>query len=189
MDKVIFLDRDGVINQDSPDYIKSCDEFKFLPGSLTAIKNLTENGFHIIVITNQSVINRKMVTPNGLEKIFAKMKSGVVAANGKITDIFFCPHKPDDNCQCRKPKPGLIKMAEKKYNINLSQAIMVGDSAKDIECAINAKCYKSILVKTGNADKAIKDLTIKKISPDFIAKDLEKAAEWIIQLYNPCAKV
>jgi len=181
MDKVVFLDRDGVINCDSPNYIKNCDEFEFLPGSLEAIKNLTLNGFNIIVITNQSVINRKMVTLDELEKIFSKMKTDIATIKGKITDIFFCPHLPSDNCQCRKPKIGLIKMAEKKYKINLSNTVMVGDSAKDIECARNAGCGKTILVKTGNIVKAVEELAIKKISADLIVNDLNEASNWIIQ--------
>ncbi|MEJ2657587.1 MAG: HAD-IIIA family hydrolase [Desulfobacterales bacterium] len=152
--KVVFLDRDGVINRDSPDYIKNWSEFEFLPGSLEALTKLTINGFVVIVITNQSVIQRKMTSQKELI--------------------------PEDRCDCRKPNPGLIQKAVKKYNIELKTSTMVGDSAKDIECARNAGCGTLILVKTGNGVTAEKQLTEKMIRPDVIVRDLLEAACWIV---------
>ena len=182
LDKVVFLDRDGVINLDSSDYIKSWSEFKFIPRSIEAIKELTLKGFNAIVITNQSVINRNMVSGKGLEHIHASMKNEVKSGGGLIKDIFFCPHIPEDNCDCRKPRPGLIFQAQKAYSIDLKDAVMVGDSAKDIECARNAGCGKAILVKTGNGAKAEKTLEKKKICPDYIAQDLYEAVQWIVKI-------
>jgi D-glycero-D-manno-heptose 1,7-bisphosphate phosphatase len=101
------LDRDGVINRDSPDYIKSWSEFEFLPGSLMALKLLTLNRFTIIIITNQSVIHRKMVSENGLNFIHEMMKKTVQSKGGEIKDIFYCPHIPEDRCDCRKLQPSL----------------------------------------------------------------------------------
>lgn len=181
MKKVVFIDRDGVINKDSADYIKNCDEFEFLPGSLEAFKLLKAKGYETIVITNQSVIGRKMVTPDGLDEIFKKMTEGVDAAGGKIKDIFFCPHTPADHCQCRKPLPGMILSAQKKYDIDLETSCMIGDSAKDIECSKNAGCGNSVLVKTGNGLKAVKELAEKKKGPDYLAENLLDAAKWIIK--------
>ena len=181
LDKVVFLDRDGIINFDSSDYIKSWSEFKFIPRSIEAIKELTSKGFNAIVITNQSVINRNMVSGKGLEHIHASMKNEVKSGGGLIKDIFFCPHMPENNCDCRKPKPGLIFQAKRTYSIDLADAVMVGDSAKDIECARNAGCGKAILVKTGNGAKAEKTLAVKKIYPDYIAQDLYEAVQWIIE--------
>lgn len=178
--KVVFLDRDGVINRDSPDYIKSWSEFEFLPGSLEAIKLLTLNGFTTIVITNQSVINRKMVSGNVLDDIHTRMKQAVTSNGGQIKDIFFCPHVPEDRCQCRKPSPGLIFRAKQKYRIDIATSVMVGDSAKDIECARNAGCGYAVLVKTGNGSEAEKILKEKAITPDLIARDLLEAVGWII---------
>jgi D-glycero-D-manno-heptose 1,7-bisphosphate phosphatase len=177
---VVFLDRDGVINRDSPDYVKSWSEFEFLPGSLEAIKLLTLNGFATIVITNQSVINRKMVSRKVLDHIHIRMKQAVTSQGGQIKDIFFCPHIPEDRCTCRKPNPGLIFKAKNKYRIDISTSVMVGDSAKDIECARNAGCGHAILVKTGNGSQAERILREKQIVPDFIAKDLLEAVGWII---------
>lgn len=182
LENVVFLDRDGVINLDHSDYIKSWSEFKFIPRSIQAIKVMTLAGFHAIVITNQSVINRNMVSETGLEYILTMMKNEVRAGGGLINDIFFCPHIPEDNCDCRKPKPGLILQAKKKYNIDLADAVMIGDSAKDIECARNAGCGAAVLVKTGNGVKAEKTLAEKKIYPDYIASDLFEAVQWMVDI-------
>lgn len=177
---MVFLDRDGVINRDSPDYIKSWSEFEFLPGSLEALKQLTLNGFTIIIITNQSVIHRKMVSRKTLDYIHAKMKAAVQSNGGEIKDIFFCPHIPKDQCDCRKPNPGLIYAAKRRYRIDLETSTMVGDSAKDIECARNAGCGSAILVKTGNGVVAEEMLEERMICPDFVARDLLEAVNWII---------
>ena len=182
LQKVVFLDRDGVINRDSPDYIKSWSEFEFLPGSLEAIKLLTLNGFATIVITNQSVINRKMVSRKELDYMHTMMKEAVTSTGGQIKDIFYCPHVPEDRCNCRKPNPGLIFMAKQKYRIDIATSVMVGDSAKDIECARNAGCGYAVLVKTGNGDEAEKILKEKSIYPDLIARDLLEAVSWILAL-------
>jgi len=180
MGYIVFLDRDGVINIDSSEYIKNESEFEFIPKSPEAIALLCKNGFHVIVITNQSIIGRNMAARKTLDAIFKKMKDGVKKAGGDIKDIFFCPHTPDDNCSCRKPKPGLILEAQKKYRIDLAKSCMVGDSVKDIECALHAGCSKTLLVKTGNGPEAARQLSQKGIMPDFIGSDLYQAALWII---------
>jgi D-glycero-D-manno-heptose 1,7-bisphosphate phosphatase len=137
--KVVFLDRDGTINRDSRDYIKSREEFEFLPGSLKAIEELTANGFTIVVITNQSALPRKLISLEELERIHTMMCKTVQSNKGKLKDIFYCPHMPDDDCDCRKPAPGLILRAQSKYSIDLADAVMVGDSHRDIECGHKRK--------------------------------------------------
>jgi D-glycero-D-manno-heptose 1,7-bisphosphate phosphatase len=182
---VVFLDRDGVINRDSPDYIKSWSEFEFLPGSIEALRLLTLNRFFVIIITNQSVIHRKMVSQKDLDFIHDMMKKAVQSNGGEIKDIFYCPHIPEDRCDCRKPKPGLIYKAKKKYQIDLEMSIMVGDSAKDIECARNAGCGSAILVKTGNGVMAEKILKERNVHPDVVVPSLLEAVNWIISRNNP----
>ncbi|SLM32631.1 Histidinol-phosphate phosphatase family protein [Desulfamplus magnetovallimortis] len=176
----VFLDRDGVINIDSPDYIKSENEFHFIPGSTDAIALLTEAGCDVFVITNQSAVGRGMITKGELDIIFAKMKEGVTRAGGRINDIFYCPHTPDDACLCRKPLPGMIFQAVEKHGINLSFSVMVGDSVKDIECARKAGCAAAVLVLTGNGQKSMTALEKKGTPPDMMAADLMEAAQWII---------
>lgn len=180
--KVVFLDRDGVINRDSPDYIKSLEEFEFLPGSLEGLRRLTEGGFTCIVITNQSAPARGLMTPETLDAIHRHLCAAVAAAGGRILDIFICPHLPADGCSCRKPKPGLLHAAQRKYGIDFSSAAMIGDSAKDIECALNAGVHTTVLLQTGNGERAARELSGRGLCPDFVAQDLNRAVDWIAQI-------
>ena len=178
--KVVFLDRDGTINRDSPGYIKGREEFEFLPGSLEAIQALTVNGFTIIVITNQSAIPRQLISRAELEHIHGMLLQTVRSNGGEIKDIFYCPHMPEDACDCRKPEPGMLLNARRKYSIDLADAVMVGDSYRDIGCGINAGCGKTVLVKTGIHANTAERLAEKGIVPDYVAEDLLDAANWII---------
>ena len=180
LNSVVFIDRDGTINHDSPDYIKNRSEFKIIPGSIEAIRRLTLSGFTSIVITNQSALARKLISPSELDHIHAIMKAAIISGGGEITDIFFCPHLPNEGCDCRKPAPGLLLQAQDKYNIDLPMSIMVGDSAKDIECARNAGCGKAVLVKNGKDGAAEDMLKAKQIDADYTANDLFDAANWIL---------
>jgi D-glycero-D-manno-heptose 1,7-bisphosphate phosphatase len=184
LENVVFLDRDGTINRDASDYIKNRSEFVFLPRSRDAIKELTANGLTCIVITNQSAVSRKLISKNELVLVHQMMRRQIESSGGRIKDVFFCPHRPEDNCTCRKPRPGLIHQAQQKYGIDLTTAVMVGDSAKDIECARNAGCRCSVLVKTGDYREAEKQLRRKGHFPDFVAEDLLDAARWIIANLN-----
>lgn len=179
--KVIFLDRDGVINRDSSDYIKSLEEFEFLPGSLEALHGLTGHGFSCIVVTNQSALARGLMAPDALDAIHRHMVAAVAAAGGRILDVFICPHLPADDCPCRKPKPGLLHAAQRKYRIDFSSAAMIGDSAKDIRCAVAAGVKTTILVRTGNGTHAERELRAQGLLADFIGEDLKQAADWIIR--------
>ncbi|WP_319408410.1 D-glycero-beta-D-manno-heptose 1,7-bisphosphate 7-phosphatase [uncultured Desulfosarcina sp.] len=176
----VFLDRDGVINVDSPDYIKSWAEFSFIPGSLGAIARLTEAGIRVIVITNQSAVNRGIILLTELETMHSRLGQAISDTGGRLTDIFFCPHRPDEGCGCRKPKPGLIFAARDRYGIDLSSAVMVGDSVKDILTGQAAGCGLTVLVKTGNGKTAAQTLEQTGHPPDHVAADLDRAAQWIL---------
>ena len=176
----VFLDRDGVINQDSPNYIKSRSEFFPLPGSIEAMVRLSQAGIRVIIITNQSAVNRGMISLDELQAIHHALCKAVSAQGGRITDIFFCPHRPDENCDCRKPKPGLILAACKRHGIDLSHSIMIGDSAKDILAGQAAGCYRTVLVQTGNGQSALQSLDQAGHPPDHVAVDLAAAAGWIL---------
>jgi D-glycero-D-manno-heptose 1,7-bisphosphate phosphatase len=178
--KVVFTDRDGVINRNSPEYIKRPEEFEFLPGSLQALRRLTEYGFDIIVITNQSALSRGFMDLEALEEIHRRMVTAVEAEAGRILDIFVCPHLPGDGCGCRKPEPGLLQAARRKHQVDFASAVMIGDSVTDIECALNAGVRTTVMVRTGNGAEAERELAGRGFFPDFIADDLNQAVEWII---------
>jgi len=177
---VVFLDRDGVINVDSSNFIKTRDEFNFIPGSIEAIVQLTQNGFTCVVISNQSMIHRKISTLSNLMDMNQWMISQVQAKGGHIHDIFFCPHGPDSNCKCRKPKTGLIEKASSVYSIDISQSIMIGDNLKDLQCSNNAGCAYTILVRTGKGRKTETSID-SNVHVHFIGDCLLDAANWIIQ--------
>ena len=150
--KLVILDRDGTINQDSDQYIKSPAEWKPIPGSLEAIARLTQGGWRIVVATNQSGIARGLFDMSTLNAIHAEMHRVVNLAGGRIDAIFFCPHAADSNCECRKPKPGLLREIGSRLDIELAGVPVIGDSRKDVEAAaaVRAKPY---LVLTGKGRK------------------------------------
>lgn len=154
---LIILDRDGVINHDSADYIKSADEWHAIPGSLQAIAKLHAAGHTIVVATNQSGIGRGYYSLATLTEIHEKMHAQVEEAGGKITKIYFCPHVNEDNCNCRKPQPGMLLQIKKDFPELFPEAVLVGDSARDIAAALSAGC-KAALVRTGNGPRTIKTL-------------------------------
>ena len=145
----VILDRDGVINEDSPDYIKSPDEWVPLPGSLEAIALLNQHGIEVFVATNQAGIARGRLTIDSLLAIHDRMRSRVTAAGGTITDIRFCPHHPDEQCPCRKPRPGLLEYLAASHDLDLTAGDYVGDSLTDLQAAEAVHC-RGILVLTGN---------------------------------------
>lgn len=154
--KLIILDRDGVINFDSDEFIKSEDEWKAIPGSLEAIARLSHDGYRILIASNQSGLARKKFDIIALNKIHQKMLNHLSQFGGTIDAIFFCPHGPRQGCDCRKPKPGLLNEIASRLRITLDDVPMIGDSLSDIEAAraVNAK---PILVRTGNGQKLIDD--------------------------------
>lgn len=136
--KLIILDRDGVINYDSDEYIKSPDEWIPIPGSLNAIAQLNKAGYLVAVATNQSGLGRGFYDIATLMTIHDKLEKSLAEAGGHLDALFFCPHTPDDHCQCRKPEPGLLLQIGAYFNFDLTQAYMVGDSLRDAKAAIAA---------------------------------------------------
>lgn len=151
---LIILDRDGVINKESIAFIKSPAEWIPIPGSLAAIAKLNAAGHTVVVATNQSGVARGLYSLDMLDKIHQKMQNELAKEGGHIDAIFFCPHGPDDNCDCRKPKSGLFKQIAERYPIDFKNAIAVGDSLRDIQAAQAANC-KAVLVETGNGKQTL----------------------------------
>ena len=154
--KLIVLDRDGVINVDSAQFIKSPAEWKPIPGSLEAIARLSQADWRVVVATNQSGIGRGLFDMDTLNAIHDKMHRAVVGAGGRIDAIFYCPHAADSNCDCRKPNPGMFKRISSCFNQALTGVPAVGDSLRDLKAAaaVGAVPY---LVLTGKGEKTLKD--------------------------------
>jgi len=152
--KLIILDRDGVINLESPEFIKSPEEWIPIKGSLEAIARLSQAGYDVVVITNQSGIGRDLLSADMLGQIHVQMMDYVKQYGGRIQSVLFCPHHPDDNCDCRKPKIGLYQELAKRLNISFSKVYSVGDSLRDLEAAKTAGAIP-VLVKTGNGRKTL----------------------------------
>lgn len=169
MTKLVVLDRDGVINQDSEDYIKSPDECIPVPGSIAAIARLSNAGYKVVVATNQSGLARGYFDLETLQAIHDKIQRLVKSSGGYIDRFYYCPHGPDDDCLCRKPKPGLLQRIVCDYQVSPRDIPVVGDSIRDLEMAL-AMQAQPILVKTGNGmmtQQAIKSDTRLSTTPVF----------------------
>lgn len=168
MINLIILDRDGVINVDSKEFVKSEDEWIPIPGSLKAIAQLNQLGFTIALATNQSGLGRGLFTMDDLSRMHLKMHKLLEKMGGKIEASFFCPHLPDDDCECRKPKPGLLHDACKRLGVAPENVYAVGDSFRDIQAAWNAGC-KPVLVLTGNGEKTLAENKAQLADVDYFA--------------------
>ena len=146
MNKAIFLDRDGVINEERKDYVKTIDELKIFENISECINKLKNNNFLVIVITNQSAINRGLTTIEKINEIHNQIQNHLKKFNTKIDAFYFCPHRPDENCLCRKPNPQLIIKASNDFQIDLKSSWMIGDNDSDVFAGENAGC-KGIKIK------------------------------------------
>ncbi|MBL8383112.1 MAG: D-glycero-beta-D-manno-heptose 1,7-bisphosphate 7-phosphatase [Burkholderiales bacterium] len=152
--RLIILDRDGVINEDSDVYVKSAAEWRPLPGSAAAIATLNHAGYRVVVATNQSGIGRGLFDTATLNLMHTKMHRVVAQAGGRIDAVFFCPHKNDDHCKCRKPKPGMYQEIARRFARDLAGVPAVGDSLRDLVAAAAVGC-QPILVRTGKGMKTL----------------------------------
>lgn len=179
--KLVILDRDGVINHDSADFIKSADEWQPIEGSLEAIAKLSRLGFTIVIATNQSGLARGLFDLDDLEAMHSKLTEMVETRGGTVAAIFYCPHGPDDNCSCRKPKTGLVDAIEVEFDVCAEGAPFVGDSLRDLETAL-AKGCQPILVRSGKGEQTLAKLAKEPVTglentPVF--DDLAAAAAYI----------
>jgi D-glycero-D-manno-heptose 1,7-bisphosphate phosphatase len=175
---VVFVDRDGVINTHRIDYVKSWDEFVFLPGTFEAFRKLAEMPHEVIVVTNQSAIGRGLVGKEIVEEINRRMVTEVQLKGGRIDDVIYCPHHPNAKCMCRKPNPGMIFRAATQSNLDLTSSYLIGDSPSDVGAAITAGCTP-ILVLTGRGQASQFQLLQQYPELD-IAQNLLAAVEWIL---------
>lgn len=153
--KAIFLDRDGVINKEHKDYVKNIDELEVFSDIVNPLKLLQQNEFLLIVITNQSAINRGLTTVTSVNEIHNKIQNFLNGFSLFIDEFYICPHRPDENCDCRKPKPGLILRATKEHSIDLSKSWMIGDNQSDITAASLSGCKGLLIDEKFRLDDAV----------------------------------
>lgn len=171
----VFLDRDGTINEDVG-YLSDPDGLVLIKGALPAIKALNEEGVKVIVISNQSGVSRGVFTVQDVSAVNKRLMEVISSGGASVDGIYYCPHKPEDNCACRKPKTGLIEKAAAEHSIAMRYSYVIGDKASDVELARNAGA-KSVLVLTGHGAEEAKKLCAP---PDYTAKDILDAVSWVL---------
>jgi D-glycero-D-manno-heptose 1,7-bisphosphate phosphatase len=174
--RTVFVDRDGVINVNRPDHVTSWDQVELLPGALDGLALLTRHGYSVVVITNQAIVNRGIITQAALDDLHARLVQTVERHGGKIVAVLACPHRPDEGCGCRKPAPGLLFRARDEHGASLDGAVLIGDHVTDLEAARRAGC-RSILVLTGRTAAASVSLPE---SCSAVLADLHEAARHLV---------
>jgi|SRR5579884_390757 len=177
----VILDRDGVINVNRHDYVKRWEDFEFLPRALEGLALLTDYGCDLMIATNQSVVGRGLVTSAALDALHSRMLAAIARHGGRVRAVLYCPHRPEEGCACRKPRPGLLFQARNELGVELADAIVVGDHPTDIEAGRRAGC-RSILVLSGRTEEVPADLLLGADSAgcSAVVPDLLAAAEWIV---------
>lgn len=180
---LVILDRDGVINRDSHAFVKSSDEWIPLPGSINAIAELSRGGFTIAIASNQSGLARGLFDRNALRSMHRKLRRLVTAAGGHVDRIVVCPHGPDDDCACRKPKPGLLHRLLRYYGTTAAGVPFIGDTLRDLRAA-NAAGARPVLVRTGKGAKTERSLPAE-FADVAVYDDLAAAAEALLRTRHP----
>jgi D-glycero-D-manno-heptose 1,7-bisphosphate phosphatase len=176
--RAIFLDRDGVINENRPDYVKSLAELVILPGALDGLRLLAGLGMPIVVVSNQSAINRGRLAWETVTEITDHLLSCIRSGGGRIDAVFYCPHRPDEGCDCRKPRPGLLYQAAGQLNLQLAGSYLIGDAPSDVRAAL-AVGATPIMVTTGRGRAELAALTAPLPPEVVVCEHLLAAAGWI----------
>lgn len=188
--KLVILDRDGTINADRDDYVKSADEWEPLPGALEAMARLHHGGWHVVIATNQSGLGRGLFDMAALNAMHQKMNGLLARHGGRVDAVFFCPHAPSEACNCRKPLPGLIEQILQRYGAHAQQVPVVGDSLRDLQAGAAAGC-ETHLVRTGKtagwADAQVQDL-VRQVPDTQVHADLAAFAEHLLRRPAPPAR-
>jgi D-glycero-D-manno-heptose 1,7-bisphosphate phosphatase len=180
--KLVILDRDGTLNEDRDDYVKSAEEWVPIAGALEAVATLNHAGWHVVVASNQSGLGRGLFDMDTLNTMHRKMHEGLARTGGRIDAIFFCPHAPEDACRCRKPLPGLFEEIALRYGMSLAGVPAVGDSLRDLQAAIALGCAPH-LVRTGKGaelDEAGLQQVADLVPGLHVHADLAAFAAWLI---------
>jgi len=183
MFEAIFLDRDGTLNVERKDYVKAWHELAWLPGVLDELRRLAAVPAPILVVTNQSAIGRGLVSRNAVDQIHARMQQVIHAAGGRVDEFYVCPHRPEDNCPCRKPKPGLLLKAAADLEIDLTKCVLIGDTVTDYGAASAVGC-RCVLVQTGRQGAQLPNL-VAGGDPVAIVADLASAVDLLLAQVSP----
>jgi D-glycero-D-manno-heptose 1,7-bisphosphate phosphatase len=175
----VFLDRDGVLIENRSDYVRSGDHVEFLPGSAAATQELSAAGYVIVVVTNQSVVGRGIISREEAERINQQIMDKVAAQGGKVDAAYMCPHHPDEGCACRKPAPGMVLQAAQELDLDLGRSFMVGDAISDVKAGRNAGVV-SIMVRTGLGNEQARRVPEELPAGLLIVDDLPAAARYIL---------
>ncbi|MEI6761758.1 MAG: D-glycero-beta-D-manno-heptose 1,7-bisphosphate 7-phosphatase [Betaproteobacteria bacterium] len=179
--KLVILDRDGTLNEDSADYVKSPDEWTPLPGALEAVARLNHAGWHVVVASNQSGLGRGLFDVSTLNAMHAKMHRMLAAVGGRIDAVFYCPHGPNERCRCRKPEPGLFEQIGERYGIDLRGVPAIGDSPRDVLASMAVGCAPH-LVLTGKGAEFVGRGLPETLPPQTrVHRDLAAFADFLIQ--------
>ncbi|HZY16521.1 MAG TPA: D-glycero-beta-D-manno-heptose 1,7-bisphosphate 7-phosphatase [Ramlibacter sp.] len=180
--KLVILDRDGTINADSDEYIKSPEEWLPLPGALEAIARLNHAGWRVVVASNQSGLGRGLFDIAALNAIHAKMHKALAVFGARLEAIFYCPHAPDEGCSCRKPLPGLFEQIGERFGVDLHTVPVVGDSPRDLQAGVAAGCLPH-LVLTGKAQGLPEGQPLPDAYPPgtVVHRDLGAFADWLLK--------
>lgn len=177
--RAVFLDRDGVINKQRPDHVKSWDEFEFEAGALDALARLARSDLKVVVISNQSGIGRGLMTEEAVQEIHARMIEQIAQAGGRMDRIYFCPHAPEAGCTCRKPQPTMLYWAAADLGLDLEGSFLVGDWVDDIRAGHSVGCT-TLLVRTGRGEQALTELQACNLPLPVIVPNLGAAVDWIL---------
>jgi D-glycero-D-manno-heptose 1,7-bisphosphate phosphatase len=180
MRRAVFLDRDGVINENRPDHVKSLEEFVLLPGAAQALCLLSDVRMPVVVVSNQAAINRGLVSQDTVQSIHRHMVEMARSAGGRIDAVFYCPHRPDEGCACRKPRPGLLEQAAMALEIDLSGSYLVGDALSDVRAALAVRA-QPLMVLTGRGKSQVPLLAANGLEDVPVFNDLLEAAVWILK--------
>ena len=178
--KAVLLDRDGVINANRDGYVTSWNQFRFLPGAIEALRQLTVAGYRLAVITNQAAIGRGLASVKEVEEVNGRMVSVLAAAGARVDAVLYCPHAPEEGCRCRKPRPGLLVEAGQRLRAAPAETCVIGDWVDDIAAARAAGCALPILVLTGRGRRALPLTRAAGVGPFLVARDLLAAAQVVV---------
>jgi len=179
--EVVFLDRDGTLNVERDEWLTRPKQLELLPGAAAAVARLNAAGMWVVVVTNQSAIARGLLDDDGLAAIHERLADLLLESGAWLDAVLVCPHGPDDDCDCRKPRPGLLQWAAREMGFDLGAAVMVGDAERDLAAGRAAGCAATILVRSGQGAAAEADLAGTEAAPTVVVDDLAAAVDWILE--------